>query len=206
MAPVTIGDLSFKTKKSACEYVRTRLNDIGCCDIVPSSPHFGFMYDLLVPSNVSDIDAVSKFTINVNQLSPKGKHLTFERNDGTIGTFSWRHACGIKPSLYSSQSQACRTAVMSRMSAFRNGKACVMCGSIDNLHAHHSQHSFKEIFDTFVKENLLPCDFDVDVELGLRSFKSIDDDIRLAFIKHHDSMAHIQVLCHGCHNIVHEHR
>ena len=205
MAPITIGDLSFKTKKSACEYVRTRLNDIGCCEILPSSPHFDFMCDLLVPSEMFDTNAVSKFTITINQLSPKGKHVLFTRADGTVGTFSWRYACGIKPSIYSLQSQACRTAVMSRMSEIRTGNVCELCGSINNLHAHHSGNSFKEIVDTFIKRNDMPCRFDINVEYGVRSFKPIDDAVRLAFIQHHDGMAHIQVLCHGCHKKVHEH-
>jgi len=200
---IHIGTETFKTKKSACDFVRTKINEIGCGDIEPSN--FGiytFFTSLLEnhPESYEKIGTGIKY-FRIQNAPMFGKQLMVVRQDDTDAIFSWKACCGVVHNDKHYVSMKCRDAIKFDMFNMKIDKQCESCGEPNNLHAHHDTVSFKTIVETFIeKYGMDACSKFIRNEQGIPCFT---DDMKQNFISHHNAVCKMKVLCDICHKNFH---
>ena len=199
---IQIGSETFKSKKSACDFVRDKINSIGCCSITDNDDEFSFFMSLL--NNHPEVDekigtGIKCFMIQRHPMF--GNQLLIERKDKTNDVISWKACCGVKHSEKYYVSIKCRDAVVSEVYNFKKDKKCEQCGNTNELHTHHSTVSFKTIVEDFIKiYGMNECSKFIRNEHNIPCFAQ---DMKDKFISYHNSVCQLQVLCHNCHNDIH---
>lgn len=201
MKAVKIGEIEFKSSKSAMEYVRSRLNEIGDCTIPQNHHEYPFLMSLITnhPECAVKIGSgIRSFTIQPNPLQMNSKHITFKRVDGSNDVLSWRQCSGMKPSKQTQFYQLFREAVKDHIQQLKVDGYCADCGTIDDLHVHHHGTPFKKIVDEFNVQYTLPCkDYVTDIVTGRSMFK--DPSITKSFADYHKTNCDLVVVCQKCH-------
>lgn len=220
-----IGSYEFTTKKAAKEAAMERMNNIPYGYYSIDSDDGDFLLAIL--ENHSEYDekvgcGIKGFNVNP-ALNPalhesgKGKHITFERYDGTTDTFSYNHCltfpakgkkeCGDRELRY-----ALREAIRPQIKEFikyDNERdvptqllPCPECNCLyENHNPFHVDHiePFSRLVDIFMETNGYNPPKSYGRTITRRhSFKPEDKYIEDAFIKFHLEKAKYQFLCSRC--------
>lgn len=197
-------NLEFASAKDGISYIRSKLDEIGFCEITTNHKDFEFMSEI-AKGNACDFQDIYVFKIQPNVLQKNAKHITFKRKDGSEQSLSWRRYFLKNKSNNVKIKQMFRSCIHDTMFQYKFNKCCENCGSTTNLHVHHSVVGFDEIVNMFLVKH--PCDENVktkkDIRTGITYFD--DEEYISEFIQYHNSTCFekLKVLCQPCHIIEH---
>jgi hypothetical protein len=206
--PVKIGDLEFPSKKEACDYTRSVLDEVGRGTVIDRShPKFPFFDNLL--NNHSDRArkvgcGLASFGIQRNARDGRYHETYLLRTDGTKETFSWRD-CASQTTLTPEQklTKAYRVAIESQIDFVHesNPNRCVVCGKSDNCSVDHKDPTFYILTKRFEAQVSLPIPrcFNKQEKTNAEIFTTTDKPFEEAWKKYHEYHAVLQILCDTCH-------
>lgn len=197
-----IGELKFTTKQGCMQYVRNKINSLGCCEIDKTHNDYEFFSNLIDkhPERDEKIGlGIDKFIIERNKLNTNSFSIYIKQINGFKIVFSWvTSAVGNKPNNLLS---ALRCAIVSQILNFRNNNKhkCVYCGSKNNINVDHKNPSFKVLSTNFINQhNNLPTKFDSDIVTNQPIFSNNDIALKLEWFNYHKKNATYQILCRTC--------
>ena len=203
-----IGNIEFKSKKSAEDYTRQLINTIGVNQCINKShDSFTFLIDLLDNHHKKNEKigcGIDYFIIRKNDRGT-GFEVQIKRVDGSIESFSWRD-CATNTFKNNTQllDVAMRHAVDSQIKEFRFNnplEICNICKNTCKCAVDHSCPTFNEIKMGFLKINTItiPIDFDKECGTNQQRFKKTDYDFELSWYNYHKNYSILQYLCTSCH-------
>ena len=190
MNSLTVGTITFKSKKACKEYTRALLNNILIENpnkqVKVEGENFSYLSELIkrhpeYPTKVGS--AVKNIFVSIGLGG--GPFVKFVTQNGTCDSISWNKCCDSRPQTeYSKRVDSYRREVVPDILDFKHGVplACVKCLSNSNLQVDHcGDHEFKDIVARYET-----CFQEVKSE-GFRSF--------------HKKLAQYQLLCDSCHKM-----
>jgi hypothetical protein len=158
--PVHIGELSFKTKSAAKDYIRAVRARYPCNGVKIGGSDELFLHDLLAlhPEARDKVGVgVSHFTMETGSAFGTSRHLTVHRTDGSSTDFSF-HACIDGRNERSDRLKALRYVISEQILAFRNEVfapgipvICPLDGSVLSPTTCHIDHAYPTTFLVLVE-------------------------------------------------------
>jgi 5-methylcytosine-specific restriction endonuclease McrA len=211
--PRIIGNKTFPSKKSAEEFVRKFISDIGIgVKIRPTDERFYFLNELCKchkQYNEKIQDGIEYFFVAKNRIYPKGNELRIKRINSDSIDISWvdcaRNKCDKSEEMLN---EAMRQAIKDFAIDYKkkNELCCKRCNIKDiDYTEFHVDHiiPFSLIKKTFLDENkyagMIPTEFDSDKYSNIKIFQENDSEFKNSWIKYHNSFENnFQILCCEC--------
>lgn len=199
MVGINIGDLKFKSKQLAYNYVKKKIYDIGECDIFPDdTDNFNFLKNL-VSFKCKDIDNITRFKIFKTNISKNTLHLKLYIDTDEL-IISWSDCARQHNKKKDPLSDIMRFVIIQDCIKFKhdNANVCNICKSKEDIHTDHVIPFYKLKTD-FIKntKHKIPDDFD-NIKLWLYTFKIEDKAFMNDWIDYHKKNAKFQLLCGKC--------
>ncbi|WP_318440556.1 DUF3223 domain-containing protein [Photobacterium leiognathi] len=178
--PISFGHFQFRTKKSATEEARRRINQYEAGDKLNPDDELFFSMLFTLHSEYEEKRGSGIDYIQVERDFHNNRCLYIHRTDGTRVDCSWVH-CIQPASRKQVVSMAFRRAVKERIIEFKNSNlsevmTCPELGillSFDNSHVAYSEPSFDHLLSHFLSQNGLSYE-----DIELTNPKPIDTDQR----------------------------
>jgi hypothetical protein len=163
--PISFGSYQFRTKNSAIEEARRRINNYEAGDKLNEDDELFFASLFTLHSEYSKKKGVGIDNIKVERDFHNNRCLYIHRIDGTEEECSWGHC--IKPATQKQiVSMAFRRAVKERVMEYKNVnlpkvKVCPVLGTHlthDNSHVSYLDPSFDQLLNDFLSQNGLTID------------------------------------------------
>ena len=198
----SIGDHQFKTKTQSYRFVKTIIDDLGCCEISKDHPKYGFLCSLTRSKP-------HMFELSLNKCSDKYIHMDLIFK--VLGTNTKQSISWVKCSRFiwteTTQTEqltsAYRVAIQPHVSAFyiRNihKRYCAKCATTCDLQVDHIV-PFSCIKDMFNSKNTPPTQFSKNDKFQ-HIFTPDDSEFTKKWITHHNGIAKYQLLCGSCNRL-----
>ena len=200
---IKLGELEFKTKKSAYEYMKRKIYELGECVINTQHPEFQF-FKSVTKRKLESLDdvqnkEVKEFILFKTVLSRTTLHLKIKMLDDTERVISWKDCstqCNTIMTTGQKLNSAMRIAIYKHAQAYKQTdaiKKCVQCSTVGNLLCDNLQidhiFPFHRIKIDFLKTcvNKPPEEFDKDT--GRCIFKSEDEEFENEWREYHNKKA-----------------
>lgn len=202
---ISIGDLEFKTKVAAKQFVKKLIYELGECVVERKHSKFAFFSDLL--KNHSEYAekvgcGVDYFSIQRHRLNPKYLEIQLTRMDRTSVIFGWNCCATMsQKSVKSNLSTAMRTAISYQVLRFRKNAeiVCKICNTCKgNMHVDHLNPSFHALATAFLENRDAPNTFMMDDHLHMYRFKVDDAQFEKEWKEFHAQNATYQIMCQSC--------
>lgn len=204
---ITLLGQEFKSKKSAEDFIRSKLKDFNNSDPI--------WMELLSrhPDKEEKIGSgIVKFFTSLNPINPNGIQLNILRTDQSIIDISWR-ACVAgkgKTDLHKLK-EAMRLSISDQTQDFKSRKyltgisgwECSLCKKHilirQNAHVDHYCDSFLSISESFIKLiKDVPTKFDACGKSNSAKLRKEDWRFQGLWREYHLSMSSLRILCKGC--------
>jgi hypothetical protein len=148
---------------------------------------------------------IDSFIIKKNKINSRGFEINIKRNDGSIIDFSWvKCVKGKFPTNNKKLLEAMREAISIQIISYKNThkhicKNCRETSKAQRYHVDHDNPEFKELSETFLKENKNhPKQFGENIDTHITKFLIKDHLFEKKWQKFHKTYANLQILCESC--------
>ena len=193
---------SFKTKVRLTNYTRERINNIGLCEDIKSTPDDWNFFQFLFtrhPSFPAKFENLKNVAIRYNERKRTQLECILIKNDGTEDSVSWVNCCNMRKE--DSQPKAMRTAIQPQIDMFKKNTPlkCAQCSSFKNPHIDHYRPQFIELTTNFLAEwkGDVPTEYKK-IKGNNVAFDNDNDPFILAWEVYHKTNATMRVLCAKC--------
>lgn len=206
--PVSIGDLTFSSKKDAEIYVKNKMTSIGSVGNLKENyyEHFMFFYTLFLKHNYSDEKL--KKCVDIRLFNTyNGLALEIVNDDDTYTDISWRKCITNRNDTNNALfKKALRNTIKPQIDEFRcnnDVSYCELCNcSINNKNSHidHIIH-FHKLVSQFCDEydfGDIPTQYDKISNTYMVTFLEEDEIIGEAFYDFHLENAKLRKICSNC--------
>lgn len=215
-APITCGNITFKTQKSFKEYINNIKENIGECDSIKNDypEEYEFLTEAMKrhPEYVEKTKYMIDLKLNQNMKNTGMEFNIINSKDAheKITSISFLTIVSGKATNNETEfSTALRHVVKSQIDSFRNEKRefgklkCELCASNKDIHIDHNNnyYTFKSLMDNFIKEFNIPIPnmFDKDTDGSNVTILTKEDEwIGADFYNYHEKNAVLRILCRKC--------
>ncbi len=206
-SPSPTGDIIFKTKKLAEEYVRNLFNEIGLCNSVKTKnvDYYNKIYNIILnhPNSESKLSNIIDFKIIKNKLNNNFFEINIIKQDNIIEDVSWRK-CIYNKNINHDLNSALRYSINDQIYEYRNSvdiSKCKLCDKPTN-NKPHIDHiiEFKNLVIDFHNNNklVIPTSFDNTIDGSNRkTFKKIDIEYENKWKEYHKQNAVLRLKSYG---------